>query len=410
MSVDRELQCVTKLSKRLLVISPHFKLFIKDQIIAISNYFANVSVLVPHPYFPYPFLSVPLFEKRLLFLENAMDSCKTHISSNIDSFYPRFFTLPIEIMRKRAPLISAASSTKMLKKKSIKFDLVHIHRLDVGFTGAVIKENCGKPFVVTCHGSDVYDFPFKDEYRHSIAKYTLNKVDHVIAASKSEADKLLSLGLDSRKLSQIPNGFDDALFSPVLQKSARAELGLPLNKKILLSVATLDEVKGHIYLIRAMHTITKIRSDVIAVIIGSGPLEEKLRKEITKLGLTEKVLLIGREPHNRIPSWINASDIFLLPSLNEGFPTVIPEAMACGKPIIGTNVGGIPDAISDEDIGILVNAADPEALAQAILDSLSRKWPSERICESAQKYSLRTITEQILSIYQDVLGKYITRD
>ena len=102
---------------------------------------------------------------------------------------------------------------------------------------------------------------------------------------------------------------------------------------------------------------------------------------------------------------MNACDIFVLPSLNEGFPAVIPEAMACGKPTVGTRVGGIPDVFSDEDIGILANAADPEVLAQAIFDSLSRKWLSERIFESAQRYSLKTISKQILSVYHNVLGK-----
>lgn len=406
MSTDqKEIECTLALPKSLLVISPHFKLFIKDQIVAISHSLDNVAVFVPHPHFPYPLLNLPLFEKHFLFLKNAMDSRKMRGSyNNIDFFYPQFFMLPIEIMRKRVPLFSASSSIKLLKKNSVKFDLVHAHRLDVGFAGVLLKEIYDKPFVVTCHGSDVYDFPFKDDYRHSIAKYTLGQVDHVIAVCKSDSDKLLSLGLNPRKLSIIPNGFDDTLFLPIPQQFARAKLGLSLTKKILLSVGTLDEVKGHIYLIEAIFRVSKVRSDVLAVIVGSGPLETKLRKEIKKLGLDKKVILIGREPHNKIPLWINASDIFVLPSLNEGFPTVIPEAMACGKPVIGTNVGGIPDAISDEKVGILVNTADSEALAQAILDSLSREWLFEGIYEYAQKYSMRTIVGQILRIYHNVIG------
>jgi glycosyltransferase involved in cell wall biosynthesis len=405
MSADEKLKSASELSKSLLVVSPHFRLFIRDQMTAISHHFAHTTVLVPHPYFPHAFLGIPMFEKRLLFLKNAKDSCKMPESSNIDFFYPQFFMLPIEVMRKRVAVVSALSSTKMVKKHSIKFDLVHLHRLDVGFTGAILKNIYDTPFVITCHGSDVYDFPFKDDYRHSIAKYTLDKVDHVIAVCKSDSDKLLSLGLDPCKLSIIPNGFDEHLFSPIPQRSARAKLRLPPNKRIILAIGTLDEVKGHIHFIEAMRRVLKARSDVLAMIVGSGRLEAKLQKGISKFGLEGKVLLIGREPHNKIPLWINASDVFVMPSLNEGFPTVIPEVLACGKPVIGTNVGGIPDAISDENVGIIVNAADPEALVQAILDSLGREWPSERICEYAQQYSMSTIVGQVLKIYRGVLGK-----
>jgi glycosyltransferase involved in cell wall biosynthesis len=293
----------------------------------------------------------------------------------------------------------------MLKKSTVGFSLVHAHRLDIGFTGAVLKDTYSKPLIVTCHGSDVYDFPFRDDFRYAVAKCVLSRADHVIAVCTSDAEKLLSLGLSSSKLSIIPNGFDDNLFQPIPEQSTREKLGLALNKKILLSVGILHEVKGYDYLIDAMYRISKIRNDVITVIVGSGPLEMKLRKKIEKLGLKQRVLLVGWEQHNKIPLWMNASDIFVLPSLNEGFPTVIPEVMACGKPVIGTRVGGIPDAISSDNVGILVKPRDPEALAQAILEALNQRWEHERIRGYAQKYSLKNVVKQILQVYQHVINE-----
>lgn len=403
MLADVILKDALGLDRNLLVISPHFQLFIKDQMTAISHHFAHTTVLVPHPYFPRSFLRVSKIENRFLFLKNAKDSRRMLGSYHIDFFYPQFFMLPIGAMRKRVSMISALSSIKMVKKNSIKFDLVHLHRLDTGFTGAMLKDTYDKPFIITCHGSDVYNFPFKDDYRHSIAKYTLDKVDHVIAVCKSDSDKLLSLGLSPCKLSIIPNGFDENLFFPLPKKSARANLGLPPNKRIVLAIGTLDEVKGHIYLIKAMHKITKARNDVLAVIVGSGPLESKLRKEISKLGLEGKVLLVGREPHNKVPLWINASDVFVMPSLNEGLPTVIPEVMACGRPVIGTRVGGIPDLILSDELGSLVRPRDSESLAQAISDALDREWDSKIILDHSEFYSLKSITERIVRVYQKVV-------
>jgi len=390
-------------SKRLLVVSPHFKLFIRNQIVEISHFY-KTAILVSQPYFPKSLLNIPYFERKYPFLKNAVESCSmSNYYSNISVICPKFFALPIEVIRKRIPSLSTRSSIKALKKKSIEYDLIHAHRLDIGFTGAVLKNLSDKPLIITCHGSDVYDFPFKDDFRYAIAKYTINRVDHIIAVCSSDAEKLLFLGLPSSKLSIIPNGFDDDLFKPIPQRLARAELGLPYDKKILLSVGTLHEVKGYDYLIDAIYVISKVRDDIVTVIVGSGPLELKLRKKIEKLGLTQRVLLVGWVSHNKIPLWMNASDLFVLPSLDEGFPTVIPEAMACGKPVIGTRVGGIPDAISDNVVGIIINSRDREALAQGILEALNRKWEPEKIRRYAQKYSLKTVATQILQVYQHVL-------
>jgi glycosyltransferase involved in cell wall biosynthesis len=183
----------------------------------------------------------------------------------------------------------------------------------------------------------------------------------------------------------------------------KKKLGLPPNKRLLLSVGNLVDGKGHTYLIDAMNVILKKRNDVILVIIGSGLLEERLRKKVTNLDLNEKIIFSGRKMHTEIPLWMNASDILILPSLHEGFPTVIPEALGCGKPVIGTRVGGIPEAIHSPDIGLLIKPRDPIALADAILDALEKKWNPETIITYAKQYSWNVLVKQFLEIYQQVL-------
>ena len=391
-------------SGNLLVISPNLKLFIKAQVISVGTFFASVTVMIPQPYFPKLLLNVPMFYNNFLFLKNAIESCEQiKIRDNIEVNCPKFFSLPIRTMRKYNPILIAQSVTHKLRKDDRGYGLVHAHRLDFGFAGAILKDMSDTSLVVTCHGSDAYDFPFRNSYCNAIAKYTLRKVDHIIAVCKSDAEKLLSLGARYNRLSIIPNGFDDTLFHHIPQQLARKELGLPFNKKILLSVGTLHEVKGHTYLIDAVHRLSREGNDLIAVIVGSGPLEKKLKKRVEKLGLAQKVLLVGWEPHEKIPLWMNACDVFVLPSLNEGFPAVIPEAMACGKPTIGTNVGGIPDVISNQNIGILTNPKDPESLAQAILESLDREWEYANMRIWAQEYSLKNIAKQILQVYQQAI-------
>ena len=120
---------------------------------------------------------------------------------------------------------------------------------------------------------------------------------------------------------------------------------------------------------------------------------------------SEKVLLIGSKKHEEIPIWMNTSDIFILPSLQEGFPTVIPEAMACGKPVVATKVGGVPEAIYSDELGILVPPKDSESLSWAILEVLDRKWDPNIILEHAKKYSWSELAKQILLTYRKALNK-----
>jgi len=119
-----------------------------------------------------------------------------------------------------------------------------------------------------------------------------------------------------------------------------------------------------------------------------------------RYGLEDYAILVGGRRHEEIPIWMNASDIFVLPSLKEGFPTVIPEAMACSKPIVATRVGGVPEAIYSDELGILIPPKDPESLAWAILEALYRKWDSNIILEHARRYSWSELAKQILLVYQ----------
>lgn len=389
-------------TKNLLIISPHFKLFLREQIRLTAQSFSSVTVVVPKPYFPRGLLKISCFDAKFPFLRNAFESCEQSNHRAISIVSPNFLTLPVEPIRNRAPILAAHKIVNAIKRASLKFGIVHSHRLDNGVAGAIIKDLYGIPLVVNSHGPDVYEFPFRNDFTHSLSKYVISRTDHVIAVCTSDGNKLLSLGLPRKKLSIIPNGYDDGLFKHISRDFARKELGLPESKKILLAIGSLLKVKGHDDLIDAAYILSKERKDFAVIIVGSGPLEPLLRKKIEKLELSQKILMIGWVPHNKISLWMNASDILILPSLHEGFPTVIPEAMACGLPVIGTKVGGIPDVISNENIGFLVNPGDPKALAQAILESFTKEWDSKQIQAYSQQYALRNIVRQILQVYRYV--------
>ena len=389
-------------SRKLLLIVPYFKVFIKDQATLIRPYFNSMTALMPIPHFSSLALELPYIKKYFRFLKLAVET-RNELAQDYMMVSSKFFTLPIEVLRKRNCYLAARSCVKTLTKNAIDFSLIHAHFLENGFIGATMKDVFGKPFVVTAHGGDVYNFPFRNSWNKTLARYILNKADQVITVSRFNAEKLLSLGVSSSKLHVIPNGYDEKLFKPIPLREAREKLHLPLNKKVLLSVGNLVDMKGHTYLVDAMRTVLAKRNDVILVVVGSGFLKEGLQKKARELGLNQKVLFVGSRKHDEIPIWISASDLFVLPSLSEGFPTVIPEAMACGKPIIGTRVGGVPEAISHRDLGILVDPGNAEVLASSILEALDRKWRPEIILHQAKRYSWNSLVKQILRVYQEVL-------
>jgi len=389
-------------SLSLLLIAPHFKAFIKDQVVNIKPYIKEVTILIPIPLFSHIALNLPYLERHFRFLRSATESY--YDLQDYNYFYSKYLTLPIEVLRKRNCYLAAKSCIGVLSRNKVKFDLIHAHFLENGFTGACLRNLYDKPLIVTAHGGDVYDLPFRDRWYNTLARFVLTRADQVITVSRFNAEKLLSLGVPSNKLHVIPNGYDERLFKSVPTVKAREKLGLPLNKKILLSVGNLVDMKGHVYLIDVMSMVSKKRKDILLIIVGSGRLKEPLQSMVKKYGLEDYVILAGGKIHEEIPIWMNASDIFVLPSLQEGFPTVIPEALACGKPIIATNVGGVPEAITNDYLGILVNPGESEALASAILEALERKWDPEVILKHAKKYSWKNLTKQIVNVYKKTLS------
>ena len=388
-------------SLSLLFIVPHFKAFIRDQVNYVKPYIRGVTILMPTALFSHVVLRLPYLERYFRSLRLTVESYSD--LQDYRYFCPKYFTLPIETLRKRNCYLATKSCVNVIFKNNVDFDLIHAHFLENGFIGARLKNIYEKPLVVTAHGYDVYDLPFKNRWYNSLAKLVLTEADQVITVSKSNAEKLLSLGVSPNKLHIIPNGYDENLFKPLPMSKAREKLSLPQNKKILLSVGNLVDKKGHTYLISAMPLVLRKRKDVLLIIVGSGPLKELLQSMIKKYGLEDYVILAGGRRHEEIPLWINASDIFILPSLQEGFPTVIPEAMACGKPIVATNVGGLPEAINN-DIGMLVKPASSRELALSILEALERKWNQEAILSYATRYSWRNIVGQIINVYEKTLS------
>lgn len=284
-----------------------------------------------------------------------------------------------------------------------EYDIIHVQcsagpgSFPSAVTGALVSYLLKKKFVFTYHNSKIL-------YRR-LFKLCLRRADTIFLISQPQIDLIQKYYPELiHKVVVISNGFDRSQFCQKDQREARANLELPTDKKILLTVGNLLDVKGHRYLIEAMDLIKNRRKDVICIIIGQGYLMQVLADQIVQSGLGKDVILTGGKPHNEIPLWMNACDLFVLPSLNEGNPTVMFEALGCGKPFVGTRVGGVPEVITSDKYGLQVKPADPEDLAEKISTALDTRWDQKEILRYAEWFTWENIAREIIDVYTEVLG------
>lgn len=390
------------MNEKLLIICHAYHTFQKDSIEAISKYFDETTVLVRTN--PLAELSrrlpLPLLERYKL--ANVIDLTRKPREVTVRPT-PMLY-LPLDRSYKSLGKVHFDHVQKIIRRHRNEYDLVHCHfTWSSGYVGARLKKECGIPFIVTGHGFDIYSLPFKDNIWQEKISWVLNTADQIITVSRSNLACIKKLGI-STPITVIPNGFRSDLFYPREPVMCRQVLNLPEDMKIILTVGNLVPIKGQKYLIEAMKAIVQERRDVLCIIIGSGRLRTKLEQQIRSLGLDEFVMLVGGKPHDAIPLWMNACDLFVLPSLHEGNPTVMFEALGCGKPFVGTRVGGVPEVITSDDYGLLVNPTDTEDLAEKILVALDREWNRDKILQYAERYTWENIAKEIMFVYEKVLS------
>lgn len=384
----------------ILVLTHLYASFVKDQVELLAKSYKNINVLVRRNpiadlanYLPINYLKP--------FSSNAIVDL-SHKPNNINVFQTPIFYLPTNSGYKKLSKNHYYAAGKAINDNNLKFDFIHAHfTVSAGYAGAKLKEKYGVPLVVTAHGIDIYDTPFRDDDWRQQIEYVLNTADHIITVSNKNYSCIKKLNVRT-PVEVIPNGYNKNFFYPQNSKECKRKLNLPQDKKIILTVGKLFTIKGQAYLIESIAEILKTRTDILCVIVGDGELQQKLLKQIRNNSLEKYVIMVGGKPHNEIPMWINACDIFVLPSLNEGNPTVMFECLGCGKPFIGTNVGGIPEVITSDNYGYIVQPRNAQDLAEKILVALDRNWDTQLIYKYSTRYTWEKITENIIEVYNKI--------
>ena len=258
-----------------------------------------------------------------------------------------------------------------------------------------------KPLVIKVMGSDINLYT-RNFIRRCLTVYALKQAGQVIAVTEDLKKKMIALGVGRENIAVVYNGVDSKRFKPMDRLECRRELGLPLDKTILLFIGAFRKIKGVDYLVEAYSKLSENNSarDLFLVMIGDGELKNKIQNKISRLGLESKVKLAGIRQHQEIPRWINACDILCLTSEDEGCPNVILEALACGKPVAAAKTGGVPEIVNSADYGNLFRPHSAGELALAIQEALKNKWDPELIRVRIKHLTWERTAKEILSICQ----------
>ena len=288
--------------------------------------------------------------------------------------------------------------------RKIRPDIVHTHSSKAGFVGRLAARMAGVPRIVyTPHGHVFQGYFSASVTRSFIAMERLAArwTDRIITLTDAEAQQHLALMIGRpTQFVTIPSGIDlDAVV-------AATPVRLALDGPVIGTVARLVPIKGHQYLVDAAPEILTRCPTARFVFVGEGESRRVLEERVRTLGLEDRVLFTGYRED--VPSLLAGMDLVVLPSLNEGMGRVLVMAMALGKPIVATRVGGVPELLADGEAGWLVPPADSAALARAISNLLSDLQRGRSLAEAGRlrvaRYSAQAMVESLGRLYREVMA------
>jgi len=347
----------------------------------------EVVVVSPIPYFPH-------------WLKSARWGVANGIPAK-DKFgelgaeYPRYFLIPKISMIWHAFSIFLGSLSCVSKlHKQRKIDCIDAHFIyPDGMAAVLLGKWLHIPVIVSARGTDINSFPNYWTIRPMI-QWTLRKANHVIAVSDSLKEIIVELGVPAEKISVIPNGVDEKRFQPAPVEEAKLKLNLPTASNILVSVGALIPSKGHDLVIRAFANVISKHPRIRLYILGKGEQKEVLEKLIADLHLENSVFLMGKRPNDELRFWYSAAFASCLASSREGWPNVVTESLACGTPVVATKVGGIPNILHSNELGILVER-NVDAITQGIEIALASRWARTAISKQTLARTWDVVAEEV---------------
>jgi glycosyltransferase involved in cell wall biosynthesis len=319
--------------------------------------------------------------------------------------HPRYLHVPALGMRIQPDSLSRALLGDLRASAGARaFDLVDAHYFyPDGVAAARVADALGLPLVISARGSDINligDMPFARRRMLGAA----SRAQALIAVSAALAAKMAALGMPAERIHVLRNGVDSSLFAPAPQPDARRRLALDERARWVLGVGNLVHEKGFELLVRAVAQMPHVR----LLLVGEGPLRNALRALGAELA-PGRVEFRDNMPQAELRFVYSACDVLALPSLREGWPNVVLEAMSCGTPVVAAPVGGVPEMLGGDAPGSMVREREPHAWAAALERVLRGAIDAAEVRRHAGRFGWDDVVTQQCSLYERIVAACASR-
>ena len=333
-------------------------------------------------------LDLNIFDVRLITGISLYPSLETR--NFLERFSNRVITIP-QLKRDINPLSDIVALLRLYRLfRKEDFDIVHTHTAKAGALGRLAARFAGVPKIVhTSHGHNFYGYfgPVRSKLVVMVERFISYFTDKINALTELEKQDLASYKVaQPAKIVVINSGLELDRYRKININAGekRSELRVGQDTILVGMISRLETVKGPEYFIEAARLIAEKFPEVKFIVAGDGSLRSKLEFQCEKLHISDKLIFIGwRED---IPEILSVLDILVMPSLNEAVGRILIEAGACGKPVVATRVGGIPEVVKDNQTGILVPPGDAHGLARAVISLLEDEKKRQRMGETAKNW------------------------
>lgn len=384
---------------------PHAGVFIRERMFRVGQILPIV-IVVPVPWFP--------FQSWLrLFRPHFRPPAPRHeVQQGVEVYFPRFFSIP-GLFKSWDGLFMALGSRRLLKRlrREAGFNVIDAHfAYPDGYAASLLGQWLNVPVTITLRGTEVPLAKVPPRRRRMLR--ALARAARVFSVSASLKRHVVGLGANPETILVVGNGVDSQKFSPITKVEARVALGLPQDAPLLITVGGLVERKGFHRVIDLLPRLRQQFPNLRYLIVGGASAEgdwrPQLEAQVARLNLHDAVHFLGAMSSEALRTPLSAADVFVLATRNEGWANVLLEAMACGLPVVTTDVGGNREVVRDDSLGLVVPFGDASALGEAIAVALLKDWDREAIIAYARDNDwtkrVTTLVDEFQRLYRRDVG------
>jgi teichuronic acid biosynthesis glycosyltransferase TuaC len=381
-------------------LQPGAGIFVRERMFRVARQLP-LTVVAPVPWFPFQAI---LRRWRPGF---RLPTPRYEQQDHIDVWRPRFFSIPGFAKPLDGMFLAIAAFARLRRlKRDGRLDLIDAHfGYPEGYAAVLLGRWLRVPVTITLRGNEARHAG-RPALRARLVR-ALDGATRVFTVSESLRKVALSLGIAPERVRTIGNGVDATRFAPIDRDEARRRLGIARDAKVLISVGGLVERKGFHRVIDTLPELRKRHPALVYLVVGGpsaeGDWSSRLARQVEALGLADCVRFLGPVASDELKFKLSAADVFVLATSNEGWANVFLEAMACGLPVVTTDVGGNAEVVADAAVGTIVAYGDHAALRAAIEQALERGWDRAAIRRYAEANGwdrrVATLVDEFRSIH-----------